>query len=95
MQVALFFKTNISTVVFLFLYIVMYYICIIHVMFEIFMSVNEKGKLHEQLRAGPSEFSKTTIKRRHIYYNFQASTPHKIQAFPPNFLVRKFFTNRS
>ena len=83
MQVALFFKTNYFKIVFLyiFIFIIIYYIYIIHALFKIFMNVNKKANLHEQLWAGPSEFSKTTMKRRQIYYNFQVSTPHKIQAY--------------
>ena len=71
MQVELFFKTNLSTVVFLFQYIHVYHIYIIHVLLETFMNINKKSNLHEQLGAVPSKFSKTTMKRREIYYNFQ------------------------
>ena len=39
----------------------------------------KKENLYEQLRAGLPEFSKTMMKIRHIYYNFQVSTPCKIQ----------------
>ena len=94
MQVALFFKTNLSTVVFLFRYIPIYCIYIIHVLLETFMNVNEKSNLQEQQRVGLSKFAKTTMKRRGIYYNFQVITPRKIQAFPTNFLVREFSINR-
>ena len=59
------------------------------------MSFDNKPNLHEQLRVGLSEFSKTTMKLQQIYSNFQVSTPREIKAFPPFFLVRKFSINRS
>ena len=59
-----------------------------------FMNVNKKSNLQEQQAVGLSKFSKTTTKRRGIYYNFQVITPPKIKALPSNFLVRKLSINR-
>ena len=59
----------------------------------------KKANLYEQLRVGLSELSKTMMKIRQIYYNFQVSTPRKIQIcgncpLTENLLARKrsYFT---